>query len=285
MVSTSNIIALFVSGIGCFIIPIVAFIVVRRKSKGIFGALIAGAFAFVIPQILIRIPIMQYVLPNMDWYVNLPENNVFLYALFLGFTAGLFETTGRYLTLKLLIKEKTSYYAGLSHGIGHGGIEAILIVGINTIVYAGYAFLINNGGYDAMVEASAVGPQAELISQQMIALKTALVDGNAGQTLLGLLERFLVFFIHVGLSLMVAEGIAKGKGLLYSAYALAIHCALDTVAVLLVFAGWNALLIEGFIALFTIGLIVYILTCKKRFAAIDKVYPKEKEQKMLESDY
>lgn len=287
MVSTNNIIALFVSGIGCFVIPIVAFILVRKKTKGIFGALIAGAVAFVVPQMFIRIPIMQYVLPQMDWYVNLPNNSVFLYALFLGFTAGLFETVGRYLTLKLFIREKTGYYTGLSHGIGHGGIEAILLVGINTLVYAVYAFMINNGTFDAMVNATsaAAGAQGDLAAQQMMALKIALVSGSAGQTLLGLLERFLVFFVHVGLSLMVAEGIAKGKGLLYSGYALLIHCALDTIAVLLVFAKWDALLIEGVIALFSIGLIVYILTSKKRFAAINKVYPKEKEQEMLESDY
>lgn len=287
MVSTNNIIALIISGVGCFVIPIVAFIVVRKKTKGIFGALVAGVFAFVIPQMFIRIPIMQYVLPQMDWYVNLPNSSTFLYALFLGFTAGLFETVGRYATLKLFIKEKTGYYTGLSHGIGHGGIEAILLVGVNTLVYALYAVMINNGTYDGMVEATAAtaGAQAELATQQMVALKTILIDGNAGQTLLGLLERFLVFFVHVGLSLIVAEGIAKGKGILYSGYALLIHCALDTIAVILLVAKWDPLLIEGVVALFAIGLIVYIVTSKKRFAAINKVYPKEKEQEMLESDY
>lgn len=287
MVSTNNIIALILSGLGCFLIPIIAFILVRKKAKGIFGALIAGVFAFFIPQMLIRVPILQSVLPNMEWFVNLPNKSIFLYALFLGFTAGLFETVGRYFTLKLFIREKTSYYTGISHGIGHGGIEAILLVGINTLVYSLYAVMINNGTYDAMVEAttSVAGAQGELALQQMTALKSLLIDGSAGQTLLGLLERFLVFFVHVGLSLMVAEGIVKGKGLLYSAYALIIHCALDTLAVLMIYAKWNALLIEGVVALFTIGLIVYIVTSKKRFESLNKVYPVEKEQPMLESDY
>jgi uncharacterized membrane protein YhfC len=286
MVPINNIIALAVSGIGCFIIPILAFILVRRKSKDIFGALIAGVFAFFIPQMLIRVPLLQMVLPGMDWFVNLP-NNIILYALFLGFTAGLFETAGRYLTLKLFIKEKTSYYAGISHGIGHGGIEAILIVGINALVYVLYAFMINNGTFDAMIDASAAaaGAQGELAAAQMNLLKNILIEGSPGMTLLGLLERFLVFFVHIGLSLMVAEGITKGKGILYSGYALLIHCVLDTSAVLMVSAGWNALVIEGVVALFAIGLIVYIITSKKRFAAIDKIYPVEKEQPMLDSDY
>ncbi len=285
MVSIGNIIALAVSGIGCFIIPIAAFIVVRKKSKGVAGAMIAGIASFVVMQLVIRVPILQLVMPQMQWFVNLSQNNILLYALFLGFTAGLFETTGRYLTLKLFIREKTSYYTGISHGIGHGGIEAIILVGINVLVYSLYAIMINNGTFDKMVEASAVGPSANLISEQMLTLKQALIDGNAGTTLLGLLERFLVFFIHIGLSLMVAEGIVKGKGLLFSIYALLIHTALDTISVILAVAKWNSLLIEGFIALFTVGMVVYIITSKKRFEKLEKVYPVEKEQKMLESDY
>ncbi len=84
---------------------------------------------------------------------------------------------------------------------------------------------------------------------------------------------------------MVAEGIVKGKGILYSVYALAIHTALDTMSVILVFAGWSALLIEGAVALFTVGMIIYIITSKKRFESQGKVYPVEKEQEMLQSDY
>lgn len=285
MVATNNIIALIAVGIGCFVLPIVAFILVRRKTKGVAGALIAGAIAFFVSQMLIRIPLMQYVLANMDWYVNLPKNSVLLYALFLGFTAGLFETVGRYLTLKLFIKEKTGYYTGISHGIGHGGIEAILLVGINVLVYAGYAFMINSGTFDKMVDASAIGPTADLVREQMMALKGVLVDGTPGQTLLGFVERFLVFFVHIGLSLIVAEGIAKGKGLLYSLYALVIHMALDTLAVLMLFAQWNPLAIEGVIALFALGMIAYIITGKKRFEKLGKVFPVEKESEMLESDY
>ena len=285
MVATSNIIALALSGIGCFIIPIAAYILVRRKSKGITGAMLAGIGSFVVLQIFIRVPILQYVLPNMEWFVNLPKNSIFLYALFLGFTAGLFETVGRYLTLKLFIREKTSYYTGISHGIGHGGIEAIILVGINLTVYALYAILINKGSYDKIVEASAVGPTADLVMEQMIALKQALIDGNAGTTLLGLLERFLVFFIQIGLSLMVAEGIVKKKGILYSLYALLIHTALDTVSAILMLRRWNVLAIEGVIALFTIGMLIYIFTSRNRFEKLEKVYPVENEQKMLESDY
>jgi len=285
MVSTSNIIALIVSGLGCFLIPIVAFILVRKKSKNITGALIAGIVSFVVMQMIIRINLLQFVLPKMNWYIKMAQTNIPMYALFLGFTAGLFETVGRYLTLKLFVREKTSYYSGLSHGIGHGGIEAILLVGINTLVYAFYASLINQGKFDAVINASAVGSTAETVRIQMETLQQLLINGTAGQTLLGLLERFLVFFVHVGLSVMVAEGIVKGKGLLYSLYAILIHGALDTMAVLMVYAKWNALAIEGVVALFAVGMIVYIVTSKKRFERFFKVYPVEKEQPMLESDY
>lgn len=285
MVATSNIIALFTSALGCVLIPVVAFILVRRKSKNVAGAMIAGILSFVIFQFVLRVLILLPVVSKMDWYVNIAENQILLFALFLGVTAGLFETVGRYVTLKFFIKDKTSYYTGLSHGIGHGGIEAILFVGINAGVYAVYAIMINRGLYDQIVDASSVGAQGDMVREQMYLLKDLLVEGKAGTTLLGLLERGLAIIFHIGASLMVAEGIVKGKGILYSMFALLAHAALDTVAVILVYAEWNALAIEGIVALFAGGMLVYILTAKKRFEKLNKVYPIEQEEPMLESDY
>ena len=46
-----------------------------------------------------------------------------------GLMAGVFEETGRYVSFKWFLKKETRIQDGLSYGIGHGGIEAMLIVG------------------------------------------------------------------------------------------------------------------------------------------------------------
>ena len=45
------------------------------------------------------------------------------YALFLGFTAGLFEEVGRYLAFTTILKKRLDWKNAVAFGIGHGGIE------------------------------------------------------------------------------------------------------------------------------------------------------------------
>ena len=52
--------------------------------------LLCGVLTFLVFQVLTRIPLLSYVLPGMAWYVKLPYQSVWLYALFLGGTAALF---------------------------------------------------------------------------------------------------------------------------------------------------------------------------------------------------
>lgn len=127
MVSGWSILFMFLNGILCIGIPIGGYLYFRVKKVGYIGIFIAGALSFYLTQMVIRIPILQLALPKMEWYVNLADKESFLYpvglALFLGGTAALFETFGRFITLNYLLQKRLSYRSGIVHGLGHGGIN------------------------------------------------------------------------------------------------------------------------------------------------------------------
>jgi len=110
-------------------IPVLSTLVIGFKYRSMFKAFGIGVLTFTLFQVLTRIPLIQYVLsPNAD-FVYFSQANYYLYVLFLSISAGLFEELGRYLMMKRFIKEMTLNQA-LAFGLGHGGIEALLLIGI-----------------------------------------------------------------------------------------------------------------------------------------------------------
>jgi len=127
---TSSLFAVFCT----LILPICVAIYLCRLKKGLWIPTLVGATTFFVFQILIRLPIFQLVLPNIEWYLTMSSAQPLLYALFLGATAGLVEEFGRYITMKLMLKNNRQLIDGIAFGVGHGGIEAILLVGINALI-------------------------------------------------------------------------------------------------------------------------------------------------------
>ena len=103
MVSASAITGIVFTLIITLIVPVVIWIVIAKKVKGISKAIIAGALGFVIPQLFIRIPILQLLGANPS-VTQFSEDNKYLFLLILAFSAGLFETAGRLIVLKVLSK-------------------------------------------------------------------------------------------------------------------------------------------------------------------------------------
>lgn len=235
----------------CFGVPIGWFLVVRQKQKGYVGVLVAGAISFYLTQIVIRIPLLQLAMPKLLWYQNLSKSVVGL-ALFLGLTAALFETAGRWLTLNFLLKKRLSYRTGLIHGIGHGGIEAVLLVGINYMIYAVYTFLFTRGVEQPM--------KFMFPEEAQVLMKTLIIDVETNLFLVAGIERVLTMIVQVALSLLIAVGIMKGQQWLYTLMVLLIHSSLDFFAVVMSSNGVDFWLIELMVlayALLAIGIVIY----------------------------
>lgn len=211
---------LLVDIIICFGVPITGVVLLAKKSKRVMKPFLVGMLAFIISQLLLRIPILSYVLPNFSWYLFL-QQNLYLYGAFLGLTAGLFEEIARLAFMKSFLKNRTRLEDGLAFGLGHGGIEAMVLVGVNGIA----SMFLYPMGY------------LNLSGTGYIAL------------LMGGVERLFAITFHVGASLIIMYGIRMNKAGRYTALAVLLHTIVDSMVVIL----------PGAIGLGTIGLEAFFL--------------------------
>jgi uncharacterized membrane protein YhfC len=151
MVSTATIAAIIFTLNVCFLVPIGLAVYFYKKHKIYLPAILVGALAFAVTQPLSRIPLLQ-LLSAQDWYSQMAQNTILL-ALFLSLTAGLFEETGRFICFKYILKNKLAWKNGLAYGIGHGGFEAIAIVGLSSINNLVFTKIINSGQIDSLAAA------------------------------------------------------------------------------------------------------------------------------------
>ncbi|MDQ0150912.1 YhfC family intramembrane metalloprotease [Eubacterium multiforme] len=246
---TALMICFFINIIISFGIPIGAFIYFIVKRKRCIKPFIVGMIVFLITQVFLRIPLLQNVLVNMDWYNNLSVFYPVLYALFLGITAGVFEEGGRYLGFKIALKNNRRWIDGIAFGFGHGGIEAILIVGLSSIKNLITLISLNNGTY--------LGGNAE-------SLKSLYLELSNINVLFGGIERISAIIIHIGLTLIVLYGINK-KQIRYLILAIIIHGAIDFMSGIFVMSGMNIVFSELFIGTFALGLLIFTIKSRKLF--------------------
>lgn len=227
MIPVSTIIACCITLLISLILPVLVLIVfaAKHRKQGILSAWLLGAAGFFVTQILIRLPILT-ALQAQSWFLSFAQNHLFAYAFSLAFTAGLFELAGRFAVAKLMRKRLT-LRRSLAAGLGHGGIEAMIIVGITYINNLAYIAMINPGSFDTVLaQAAALGvdvSQLELIKQQLL-------TASPGLFLLAGLERILAMTGHVAMSMLVCYGVAHRKVSICLLLCLGIHTLMDLTA-------------------------------------------------------
>lgn len=197
-------ITLFIS----VILPILVLIVLSRKWRlnHIPSAWFLGAMGFFIPQMLIRVRVLNGFAANPNFQL-FAENHYVLYCLLLAFSAGAFELAGRYGVAKVLKRDMT-FRRSLAAGLGHGGIEAMLLIGATYVNNLFYMVMIQNGSFQLLIDQSAA---AGVDVSQLYAIQTALTSTSPIMFLLAGYERLLAMVAHCAMSLMVAFGVWRGR--------------------------------------------------------------------------
>ncbi len=157
------------------------------------------------------------------------RSNTLLYALYGGFMAGLFEETGRFLAFKTVLKKRLGNDRNaLMYGVGHGGLEAMLLLGFAYISNLVMAAFLNAGMADTLT-ATVTGEAADQLKTAM----QTLTSTAPWIYLLGLAERAFAVTIHICLSVLVWFAVKKpGKGWLFP-LAILLHAAVDGITVIL----------------------------------------------------
>lgn len=237
------------------VLPLAGWLFLARRWKGAGTAVIAGALGFFIPQIAIRIPLLS--LPAVSGGLGgLYQTMPLVYFLFMAFTAGLFETCGRFFVFRSLLHSRLSYRTGLAAGFGHGAVEAFILVGLTYGANLYLSYSLNAG--------------APLPSDPALAAGAAqLAATPAGLFLAAAVERVCTVCFHVAASLFLCYMISIHKGLRGFLLCLGAHTALDFFVPLLQVRVGSYILTEGVMAGVAALSVALIYRLKKKFDVRD----------------
>ena len=228
MVPVGSLIMMAIDAVLGSAVPVILSVYLVRKHRARLSTILIGAGTFILFALVLESIMHQLVLKGP--YGATILDKTLRYAIYGGLAAGVFEETGRFLSMKFLMKKEPSApLPGVAYGIGHGGVEMLIIFGITMINNLVISALINSGQTDALFskvpEDAAVQLQAQLDQLQTI---------GAGALLIGLWERISALVLHLGLSMLVWVAVRKGgKWLWLFPAAIALHASVDAGAVLL----------------------------------------------------
>lgn len=273
MVSTTSIIVMGITCLICFMVPLLLIWWIRRKYQASIASFLVGMIAFVVAVQILESPLNYYFLiynqTTSSWLTQ-----PIIYSLYGGLMAGIFEETARFICFKFCLKKHHRIQDGLSYGIGHGGIEAMLIVGTTYISNLVISIFINNG----MIENLGFSTELqETVTQQLTSISPFLF-GIAGY------ERLMTIIVQIGLSVLVFKAVRERK-VSYYVMAILLHAALDIPAALYQIGVANLFVTEGLVTLFAGGFLFFIFKQLKRYRE-DLSLPEDQElQKFQHAGY
>lgn len=230
------------------------FLGLRYRRQGMASAWLLGAAGFFIFQMVIRIPLLNFLSGKLE-FVRFAQDHLVLYGLALAFSAGLFELGGR-LAAAWAMRKNLTYPRAVAAGLGHGGIEAVLLVGVTYITNLVFMILIQTGGFDALIAQA----QDPALAASLEESRTLLLSTGAGLFLLAGLERLLTMICHTALSVLICWGWANRRLLPCCGLCLVIHLLLDSLVLVTVFlpqplSYWVLYGAMGVVALFSLALL------------------------------
>ncbi|MDE7398718.1 MAG: YhfC family intramembrane metalloprotease [Oscillospiraceae bacterium] len=228
MFSTETIAALAVGVALAVLIPVIAVIMFKKKNPDswlpsvFIGASTFIVFALILEQILhtVMIPILK--------------DNIIIYSVYGALAAGVFEETGRFVAYKTLMKKHYTTKNAVLMGLGHGGIEAIIALGVTLAMLLVLAVMSNSIGIDKVLEMTASGNPgtAEALKNPLETQLEGLTEYNFVSCALGVYERIVAMILHTCMSVFVYKAVTqKGKIWLYPT-AILLHALFDFPAAL-----------------------------------------------------
>jgi len=248
-------------------LPIYLFFYFRKRFNAKVIPALFGVLGFVLFAIVLETAVHSAVIGRF----HLREKPV-IYIIYGIFMAGIFEETARFAAFNILKKKYSGVETGLAYGVGHGGIESILLAGVSTAVMAVTSILINTGNA-AMVRGQAQGEVLAAINNQIEFIATA----RPYLFLIGAFERVMAVCVQLSLSVIVFCSVYRKKLYLFP-LAILLHAIVDVSAMAFQTGVIkNVLLVEGLILVCAAALLFlakYIYN-KGKGSGIDGHYPQD----------
>ena len=235
-VGAQPLIALALGAALAIALPIALALIWKFRKKERFTTILVGAATFLIFALILEKPIQNVLL--FPTQMGLPAHPLsrllnarpVLLAFLAGLFPGVFEETGRLVAYRTVLKKRKNRETGISHGIGHGGFEAMYILGATYITYIAYAVMINTGAFGALVDQAAALAPAQ--ADALIALADQLAKLTLADIGLGLMERVFAVLFHIGASILVFYACREKARFWLYPLAVVVHTVMDFVAAL-----------------------------------------------------
>ena len=226
-VPTLSIVCMALGAVFAFAVPFVLLFCYKKKGAQVLPFFV-GCAVFIVFALILESLVHNIVLKGLPVGEKILGNTL-LYALYGGLMAGLFEETGRFLAFKTVLKKRLDNDENaLMYGAGHGGMEAILLLGFAYVSNIVMSAMINAGVADKLT----AGLSGDMLAQVQAAFNT-LTNAAPTTFLLAIVERCAAITIHISLSVLVWFAAKKpGKWWLYP-LAILLHGALDAFTVIL----------------------------------------------------
>jgi len=243
-----SIICTIISILICFGVPLILIIVFKKKAGSSIRSVLTGAITFILFALILE-QVSHLIFLVIDWPVSRFINAMpFAYAIYGALAAGLFEETGRFVAMSTVLKKQNNRGTALGYGIGHGGIEAILIGGLSAVSTLVLLLSVNASGM--------AGYLATLPSQTADAMSATILSlySTSGFMFLVMgLERLVAMALQLGLSVLVFTAVKNKKYRYLFPVAILIHVLADFPAALYQKGViTNVYLIEGWAAILAI---------------------------------
>ena len=208
-----------------FILPLVYVVFWKRKYDAHWKALFLGALGFIVSARVLALLVHIVFLVSDNPISRAINGSTPLYVLYGITMAGVFEEVGRWVLFTVFRKKLDRREDAFMYGIGHGGIEAIVLGGIANISGLITMIMINSGA----MQMSLAAMTPELQSQTIEQLSTLWTTSPSLFFAAGI-ERVSAVILQIALSLIIYKGLRSGKKSIV-ALAYGIHFLVDFVAV------------------------------------------------------
>lgn len=270
-VGTASFVCLITGAVIWIAVPVLMAVVWKIRKKEPVTTILIGAAMFLLFAVILEKPIQNVLafptamgLPDHVFSRFLSSNPILL-ALVAGLFPGVFEETGRLIAFKTVLRKRRNRETSISYGIGHGGFEVILILGLTYIQYIAYAVMLNTGTFVTVIDRVASQAPEQLVSvETVVSLLTGFSFADLG---IAFVERIFAVLFHMGASILVFYACRDKKHFWLYPMAIVLHTGMDFIGALSIFnvisiSPWA---LEGIVAVF--GLLTffgaYLLLYKK----------------------
>jgi uncharacterized membrane protein YhfC len=205
------------------VLPLVLGLLARRRLGAGWKYFGYGALIFLLFQLITRVPLVQLLQTQIAPRLQADRGLLLGWLALLSLTAGLAEEIGRYVGYRWLMRrEEKTWPKAVMYGLGHGGLESMLLVAGLTLI--GLINLLVLSQTD-LATLPLPAEQRAQVEQQLAAVSAQPV----WLALAGAWERVWAIAFHVALSVVVLQVFRRAR-MWWLWLAVAAHTALNLVA-------------------------------------------------------